>query len=124
MSGNKTAKLEKQQVQLERLQRLTAWNDLAREIKLPMDLYAAVFTGRTELLKLAARDMTKVEVSMMLDLVACLLETNHLLQQHSRDVSQQTEQLRGHFIGLSASVDRLRLFSDFRDPSSVEDEDE
>lgn len=103
--------------------KLGGWEQLVRDVSLPMDIHAAVFTGRTQLLAAAVRPMDANEVRQVLDLVAVLIETNRALQQHSCMVARRVEQLVQGIQGSVRALDLLEDFANFRNPDDDSEDD-
>lgn len=108
---------------------------LIRDIELPLELAAAVQTGRTQLLEptrqriigttangnLSALSQT---AEHLLNLVAVLMETNQALREHAAFVEHRLDDLCGNLGGVHRMAERLKDIANFRDPDEeIGDED-
>lgn len=122
-AGTRTARAAERIEKQEAAAKLGGWEQLVRDVTLPMDIHAAVFTGRRELLKTAIRPMDVNEVRQVLELVGVLLDTNRALQAHSSMVAERVEQLLKGLKGHMNAMDQLDDFANFRAPSKGDDDD-
>ena len=102
---------------------MRGWDELIRTVQVPADVAGVVGTGRSQLLQCAARDMTKAEVAMLLELVGVYMDTNRALQSHCAVLNKVLDELRGNMVGINCKISQLLAISDFRNPDSEPDED-
>lgn len=101
---------------------LNSWNAFAKEINVPMEMYVALQSGRTELLRLSKpRAFTEEESKALLDCVGTMIHTNALLQQHAQLLAKMVSHWSGAFNHLRSLGQRIELFGNFK--SSIEEKD-
>jgi len=98
-------------------------NSFKEEIRdLPSDFSLSFMTGRPEFLRKIDRPLTAKETRAVAHALATLIETNGELQQHSADLEELVEQLRGGMKGINHKIEQLYDKAGFREP--VEDADD
>ncbi len=111
---------------LEQIQeKMQTWSSLARDVKVPADFQPALMTGRPELMRLVKpRELSAADSAVFIDLIACLLETNSLLQQHASLVAKVVNQVASNARGTANAVVRLEHYANFVLPPNDEDDEE
>lgn len=93
---------------------LKSWSELIEAVDVPMDLAAALATGRVELLKLAQpRAMDAEEVMRLYKLIGVLIDTNFALQAHAREVSSMAATAYSQIRGALTYSRKLQQFAGF-----------
>jgi hypothetical protein len=89
--------------------------DFVEAIDVPMDLAAALATGRKELLSIVRpRAMSEEEVGKLYKLIGVLIDTNFALQAHAREVEQMAATLHQQIRGSIHYAERMAAFAGFR----------
>ena len=117
----------------ERLNTLLAeWEDnnikpsaLAETCSLPMDIAAALVTGRPELLKLTQpRALTADECKRLYHFIGVLIQTNNNLQRHAAQVAILVDTWGQAFKGMTHAAERIENFANFHAIGHQEDNDD
>lgn len=103
---------------------LESWNSFVRELQVPSELMPALMTARPQLIKLVKpRAMSEEEVKQLLEIIGTLMETNWVLQEHSRTVAHLVKEWVGAFRGLNTVGWRIRNFANFVRSDQAQPED-
>lgn len=122
MKPNKTKELNEEIKRLAKECQLDSWSAFVNEMTMPSDIYAAMASGRPELLKLIEpRDLSAAEMKIFLIIIATLLNTNMALREHSQRLAQFTGQWADAFRALHSIGNRIERFANF---DHFEDEDD
>lgn len=97
------------------MSKLDSWNSLVEEVSVPGDIGVAIMTGRSELLCLVNREMSKEEVASVMNLIKVLMETNRELQAHSAELAQRLKNVGGTLKGLTTQLQACVDVSEFRE---------
>ena len=101
---------------------LEHWTAFVRELQIPGDMMPALMTRRVELIKLIKpRPMNADEMKAMIDLIAGLLETNWMLQEHYLRLASLVSEWTRAFKGLNTIGRRIEHFANYR---TAEEEEE
>jgi hypothetical protein len=126
-----TASRVKQQEKMNQLEEMVAttkskmnsWNSLVENVNVPLDFYAALMTGRPELLKVVKpRELTEDECRNVYNLIAVLIETNQELQKHANELSRMVNNWSGAFKQLHSVGQRIERFAKFQELNPEEDD--
>ncbi len=104
--------------------KLRDWSSLTEEIPVPPDIAAAMFSGRKELIRRAAKPLGVEEVNNLLNIIRVLLDTNRELRRHSQLVAVAVDQIRGQTSGLFKLILKAGDLADFRETGEAGDKDE
>lgn len=98
-------------------------NELTEEIVAPAKVIAALMTGRTELLKLAAKGpVSAEEAAALYNAIRILMDTNKELQDHSQRLATEMQQLRGALRGMARKFDNLYMIANFTEGDGAEED--
>jgi hypothetical protein len=115
--------LEEQIIRLSQQCKLDTWTQFVDELKIPMDIYPALASGRPELIKLAKpRDLTAVETEALLNIIGCLIETNFALREHAAQLADFVGTWTDAFKHLRSVGDRIQRFALFDHEQEIGDE--
>jgi len=106
--------------------KLAKYTELMREVSLPVELAAALMTGRPELARLAPkRDFTQKEAQELYNAVVVLIETNRALQEHAQELGLLVNNWAAAFTQLRSTGAQIERFAKFQtlDETSAEQED-
>ncbi len=88
--------------------RLATWHAFVADLQVPGDLMPGIMTGRSELLRIIPpRACTAEEFTVMVRLIAGLLDTNQALQAHAAALARLAEHLAGHLSGFQVTARNL-----------------
>lgn len=102
-------------VRLSELCKLDSWVSLIETVQTPVEVYAALQTGRPELIATARpRELTVDECAALYKLIGVLIATNHALQQHTEQVAQLVDNWMAQFTGMQGVAKQIAHFANFR----------
>lgn len=96
--------------------------ELAEACTCPPELFAALITGRPELIKVAkAKALTVEECGQVYALIGTLIQTNAALIRHAEDVGKLVGDWADLFKGLSHLGVEIENFAQFKVASDIEE---
>lgn len=102
--------------------RLKTWHSFVEELQVPSDLMPAIMANRPVLLRLVPpRACSAEEFTVLVNLLAGLLETNQALQEHAAEVAKLAEALSGHltaFQSVARNLAHLARFATLEEDAS------
>jgi hypothetical protein len=121
---DRRAELDADIARLSKAAKLDGWAAFVRELDIPMDIYPAIASGRTELLAMIRpRDYSKEEMVKIFKLIAGLIETNVALREHAEQTSHLVDIWSDAFKQLESLGQRIKRFATF-DHAEQEAEEE
>jgi hypothetical protein len=117
MSNKTRVKVDEFEADIVRLSKdckLDGWMSLVDEVKVPPDIFAALFTGRPEVIKLIkARDLTAAEAAPLFAVIATLIETNAALREHAVMTARLVNNWADAFKQLHGVGKKVQRFASF-----------
>jgi len=105
--------------------KLQGWNEFVEELKVPSELYPALITNRTELVRLAKpRPLTEEEAATLYRLIAGLMETNQALREHASQLSVMVKEWLGSVYGFVSVARKINSFAQFKHQDAQVDEED
>lgn len=102
---------------------LDNWNALARELRAPTIVAAALITGRPELLRASLASVPENERDLY-EVIAVLIETNAALRRHAEQLSIVVRNWGQAFKHLHSLGNRIEQFAMFETIGGPEDDDD
>lgn len=92
---------------------------------IPMQLAAALITGRPELVNAVPPPMTLTpdEIKDLYKFIGVLIETNHALQEHAHQTAHLVSNWMQAFIAMQGTARRIEHFANFRAIGNDEEEE-
>lgn len=123
MKTGKAQKLDDMLKEFDIKRRLDSLNSLVEQVQLPADVYPALQTGRTELLKIMApRPMSAEECAAVYKLLAVMIETNQALIDHGQQLAQLVSNWGAAFVQLNTIGNQIEQFARFEPIAQIETE--
>lgn len=118
-----TDHLEEQIAKISAAPSLDSWSSLVEEVQCPPEVFAAIMTGRPEVLRAApATSLEPAQVRELYKVLAVLIETNAALQKHAHGLSDLTREWSRTFKGLIRLARATEDYAAFRVPSKDGDD--
>lgn len=95
--------------------KLDSWTSFVDDMKVPSDIYAALASGRPELIKaVSPRALTAEQAKPLFDIIASLIGTNVALRDHAQQLAHFTHIWTDAFKQLHSVGDRIERFANFK----------
>ena len=129
MTTNKNAKREAREEylsnlidQLSKSAKLDSLTSFVDEVRVPADIYAALQSGRPELIRIVQpRPLAEDDCRELYKLIAVLIETNMAFRAHAEQVAQLVNIWADAFKQLERVGLRIENFANFRHPEAIQD---
>jgi hypothetical protein len=94
---------------------LRSWAELTDSVTVWPEVYAALMTGRPQLLEsLRPRALSVSECEVLFGLIKTLVKTNHALQTHAQQLSRMVANWSGAFTQLHSTGQDIVNFASFK----------